>query len=106
MKESEILIKKKIKSFLKKENCFEQFYLNFNNQHRSLMLKDLIDEVIKTKFNISQLFFLAFSWYYTQEGDTYWLNIHIKWREYIQPILDNITDIPHYKTCYYIPFYV
>ena len=106
MKESEILIKKKLKSFLKKEKCFEKFYLNFNKQHRSLTLKDLIDEVIRTKFNISQLFVLAFSWYDTQEGDIYWSNIHNKWRDYIQPILDNITDIPTYTTSYYYPFYV
>ena len=96
MENNDIILKNKLKTFLKKENCFEAFYNNFINFNADSFKNFIYDHTKETKLTI-YIIANAFQWDKTQEGFVYWLRIHSKWGLYIRELIKK-NDKEAYKS--------
>ena len=76
--------------FLKKNNIFEAYMLNFNKdkKYRMLFNRKLINSTANCFFktiNSQNYVCSSFEWYKTPEGDSFWNEINNKWMNEILP---------------------
>lgn len=68
-------------SFLKRNNCFDEYKENFINLSSYRKFREFL-YIEPRKRYIS----MAFLWRKTLQGHTYWSNIHETWTKYINTI--------------------
>lgn len=59
--------------FLRKNNCYDQFYANLDEDVNT-------KEMLRTNWRVGGPFLVAFHWYHTPEGVDFWFDICRKWR--------------------------
>ena len=74
-----------LNAFLDIHNCREQYYSNFSENNHQSFIDFLSNEWLLEVEYIGS----AFLWDQTPEGDDFWSDISMKWKEY----LDNIEKL-------------
>lgn len=74
-------IKRKLKKFtrfLKDNNCFNEYFRNYDEDFAMLSFINLLGS------DYYDLFFSAFNWYEVKEGVEFWEEINDEWRRKIK----------------------